>query len=169
MSETIQTPLAHNALWDSFSDRAYRHAYTSAYVGDFLAMQLHSMRIREGLTQSDAAKRAITSQSQVSALESSCENASLASLRKFAALYDVALVVKFVPFSELARLSLTGDADRAVPGFDDESALAIGFSSGGFALAQPAPVERRPSARQAYVRYDRPITNAAYRSSASVG
>src|SRR4051812_26040969 len=120
MSETIHSPSGHNSMWDRLADKAYRHAYSVAHVGDYLAMQIHGMRVRRGWTQKTLAKESETTQPQVSHLEASCEGVQLSTLHKIAAAFDVALVVKFVPFSALVRETVSSQADAVIPSFHEE-------------------------------------------------
>jgi transcriptional regulator with XRE-family HTH domain len=67
-----------------------------------LAYQIRSMRERESLSQTDLAKKLDTSQNAVYRLESpGYGKASISTLKKVAEAFDVALVVRFVPFGEL--------------------------------------------------------------------
>jgi len=131
-------------MWKSLGDKVYRHAYAAAHVGDFLAMQIHSMRLKKGWTQKELADRSGNTQPQVSKFETSCNGINLTSLQKVADAFDVALIVKFIPYSQLARETISARADQDVPSFDDDSMLAIGFPENSV-----VPVEARPpSARK---------------------
>jgi transcriptional regulator with XRE-family HTH domain len=112
-------------MWKSLADRAYRHAYSAAHVGDFLAMQIHSMRSKREWTQRRLAQESGNTQPQISKFEDSCEGVNLSSLQKLAAAFDVALIVKFVPFSQLTRETIEARADATIPSFDEESPDAV--------------------------------------------
>lgn len=149
MSETIRSPSVHNRIWAAFADKAYRSAFATAHVGDFLAMQLQSLRVRRGWTQTDLAQKLGSGgQPKISKLETSCEGTNLSTLQKLADTFDVALVVKFVPFSELAREAMGAQADKHVPSFEEDSPNAISFSSLRFSC-EPQP---RASGGTGYVR-----------------
>lgn len=145
MSEVITSPLAYQATWTQFADREYRQGYAEGHVGDFLATQLRSMRFTRGLSQVDLAKLAHTNQPQISAWEGSCEGINLSSLHRLADVFDVALIVKFAPFSALAREALMVPADRNVPSYVDDSAEAISF--GAIQNAKIEPWQPRYEAR----------------------
>ena len=86
---------------------------------DLLAVQIQSLRLKEGWTQDFLAQKAGTKQAGVCRWENSQPPASLATLKKIASAFDVALVVKFVPFSEF----LVGDGypvDRVVASFTND-------------------------------------------------
>lgn len=118
MSENFQEL---DSIWDAFRDPEYRHAYVSAHIGDTLALQLFSMRRDRGWTQKQLGDAGGIPQSSVSKLETSCENVSLSTLKKLAKAFDVALSVKFVPFSQLARDAATTDHGIAPKSFDDDN------------------------------------------------
>ena len=129
MSEIIRSPNAHQTMWKSLTDKAYRHAYSAAHVGDYLAMQLHSMRQRRGWTQKQLSEESGITQPQLSNYEDTCEGVNLGTLHKLATSFDVALVVKFVPFSALVKETISSRADAAIPSFDEDSPNAIRSSN----------------------------------------
>ena len=140
-------------MWKALADKAYRHAYAAAHVGDYLAMQIHSMRSRSGWTQKRLADESGNTQPQISNWEASCEGVNLSSLHKLAAAFDVALIVKFVPFSQLARETIGARADSMIPSFDDDSMVAISFPAVSVTV-QPVPRRngRGSSSEVAYFR-----------------
>jgi transcriptional regulator with XRE-family HTH domain len=126
VSEITRSHSADKSIWRSFADRAYRHAYAAAHVGDFLAMQIQAMRMRRNMTQTDLANRlGAGGQPKISKLETSCEGVNLATLQRVAEAFDVGLIVKFAPFSEIARESLSAQADKYIPSYSEESEDAI--------------------------------------------
>lgn len=127
MSETIPSLSAHRTMWKALSDKVYRHAYALAHVGDFLAMQVHSLRAHRGWTQKRLALESGHTQPQISNFETNCENVNLATLHKLAEAFDVALIVKFVPFSEMGRESMSARADIAIPSYEEEAPDAISY------------------------------------------
>ena len=129
MSEVIRCPDAHQTMWKALGDKDYREAYAEAFVGDFLASQIHALRTARGWNQTELADKAEATQPMICKWEKSCEGVRLASLHKLASAFDVALVVKFVPFSTLAREAISSRADEPVSSFDDDSREAIGFGA----------------------------------------
>ena len=106
-------------LWAKFHDKDYRDGFLDDTIADSLAVQIQSMRQSLGWTQEYLAQRAGTKQAGVCRWENSEPPASLLTLKKIASAFDVALVVRFVPFS----VFLVGDGDavdRAVPSFDHD-------------------------------------------------
>jgi len=108
------------SIWQRLRDGAYRHAYVSKLIGDKLAVQIYSMRISRRWTQADLAQKTGMKQSRISRLEGSCDHVSLNTLRRIAKVFDVALVVKFVPFRELVREIATESIDKEIPSFDSD-------------------------------------------------
>lgn len=157
MSEYTPFPSAHQRIWTQFAVKDYRHGYAEAHVGDFLAGQIHSMRIQRGWNQTELATKAGVSQPQISTWEGSCEGVNLSSMHKIAEACDVALIVKFVPFSFLAKEVLNGRADQPVLSFEADSLVAIGFSN----VRLPAPTARSPrpigGGQSTYVTLEKPI------------
>jgi transcriptional regulator with XRE-family HTH domain len=106
-------------IWESFSDKEYRDFFVEDTIADSLAIQIQRMRQRRRLTQTDLAALAETKQTAVSRWENSQPPGSIKTLQKIASAFDVALVVKFVPFSEFVK----GDPDpidRDIPRFSED-------------------------------------------------
>jgi transcriptional regulator with XRE-family HTH domain len=123
MSETI--PLRPvERLWNYLKNADYRRGFAVAHVGGTLAAQIYTLRTKFELTQSALAKKIGSTQSQVSNWESDCETVSLSTLHKIAEAFDVGLLVKFVPFSELAReATATTAINRAIPSFEEDTPI----------------------------------------------
>lgn len=87
-----------------FDDKEYRDAFVRANVFSWLAFQIRELREQRGVTQTDLASLLGTRQSVVSRLERSGEKGlSLKTLLDVAQALDVAILVKFVPFSRFLR------------------------------------------------------------------
>ena len=112
-----------NKIWKKMARKAYRDGFVAAHVSNTVAAQIAKLREKEGWTQKELADRAGMNQSRVSALEDpNYENIEVATLRRLASAFDVALTVRFVPFSELARWTDTLSEEKlVVPKFDEES------------------------------------------------
>ena len=143
MSEVIRCPDAHQTMWKALSDKTYRDAFVEGHVGDFLASQIYSLRLARRWTQAELADKAGATQPQICKWESSCEGVRLTSLHKLASAFDVALLVKFVPFSQLAKEALGTRADLSIPSYDNESPEAIGYGSVRVVQPEPRPIANR--------------------------
>jgi ribosome-binding protein aMBF1 (putative translation factor) len=87
-------------------DKKRRDAFVSASVDQTIPFQIRAMRLDENRnwTQEELASRSRMSQERIS----TCENPnygrfSFQTLKRLASAFDVALVVRFVPFSELVE------------------------------------------------------------------
>lgn len=82
--------------------KAYRNAYVEEHVKTSLPFQIRALREQREWTQAQLAEALKTTQTAVSRLENpEYGKLSLNSLYKIASAFDVALLVKFVPFSRL--------------------------------------------------------------------
>jgi transcriptional regulator with XRE-family HTH domain len=84
--------------------RVHRATYLNSNLDRELAYQLRRLRDKMGWSQPELAKKMGTSQNAISRLESlNYGKASLSTLKKLAAMYDVALDVRFIPFTKWAK------------------------------------------------------------------
>ena len=81
-----------------------REAYVRAHVQHGLAHQIRMLREHRGWTQAELADKCGMRQPRISALEDpDFENVEISTLQRLAFAFDVALSVRFVPFSEIAQ------------------------------------------------------------------
>jgi transcriptional regulator with XRE-family HTH domain len=81
---------------------SYRDSYVSAHISNTVAAQISSMREDREWTQSQLAEKTGMKQSRISTLEDpNYENVEIATLKRIASAFEVALTIRFVPFSEL--------------------------------------------------------------------
>jgi transcriptional regulator with XRE-family HTH domain len=112
-------------LRKSLSNKDRRDAFVSAYIDETIPFQIRALREQadRNWTQEDLATQAGMKQERISTLENpNYGSYSLRILKQIAAAFDVALMVRFVPFSELAEWKLhlsSGSLD--VLSFDRES------------------------------------------------
>ena len=119
------------AIWKKMKSKEYRDSFVSANISNTISAQIHTMRQVRGWTQSDLAARCDMRQPRISALEDpEFENVEITTLRRIASAFDVALIVQFVPFSEVARLSTT---------MTSTNFNVADFSSDSLAKARPIP------------------------------
>lgn len=84
--------------------REYRHAYMDAAVEQGVAWQIKINRERRNLTQTQLAEGIGSKQSCISRSEDpSYGHHNLETLKKIAHVFDCALQVKFIPYSQLAK------------------------------------------------------------------
>ena len=154
MSSTISTTSA-STLFDrltrlkrnaKFADREYRHATAEAEIRRGIRAQVRTLRDSRRWSQTELAERiakltgtsALTVQPNISRLESKRDGyPRIQTLLQIAEAFDVALVVRFVPFSELSEWTGTYSREAAAPeDYDSEIARVTKYES---ALADVQP------------------------------
>jgi len=122
-------------LRERLKDKSFREAYVEGSVRAGLPHQIRAMRQVRNWSQQELAKRMKTSQSAVARLENPDNGKfNITTLLDAAAAFDVALLVKFVPFSRLLgeRANLAPVAVNAVDFAHDD------FESYSFKLYRPS-------------------------------
>jgi len=106
-------------------DKNFRDSFVTARVDGGTAFQIRYMREKEGWTQQELARRLGTSQNGVFRLESpNYGRANLTTLKRLASVFDVALVVRFVRFSELVdHVTNLSTESVTVDSFDEDQGL----------------------------------------------
>lgn len=112
---TISNRVQEIAL--STDDKEYFDAIVSAEIATTLPFQLKAMRKQRGWTQKDVALRTGQNQKTISDFENpNYARFTLTSLKKLASAFDVALIVRFAPVSELVDWAATlSPENMAVP------------------------------------------------------
>lgn len=129
---------ARDQIVESLADKEYRDLFVSEHIGQGLAFQIRALRKERGWSQDELGQRAEMKQASISQLEDpDYGRLSLSTLKRLASAFDVALMVKFAPFSELVEWTteLT-PRDLAPPSFGQEHqvrrALSVASASGPF-------------------------------------
>lgn len=110
---------SRRGLISKLSNKRYRNAFVAARISQTLAIQLRVLRQRAGLSQPDLARELGTSQNAVSRMESPMYGKqSISTLKKLAAYFDVGLIVRLAPFSEIMDWTLSlKEGSVAIPDF----------------------------------------------------
>lgn len=108
------------SLWERFSKKAYREAFAEARLREAVAAQVYFIRESRKLTQGDLADMTDTKQPAISRIENGSGGLNIGTLQKIAKAFDVALSVKFVPYSELADELVSGRIESYVAPFEDD-------------------------------------------------
>jgi transcriptional regulator with XRE-family HTH domain len=119
-------------LIESLKDKESRDFYVESFIRNGLAFQIRAIREARGWTQGELGERAGgVKQETVSQLEDpNYGNFTLRTLRRLAAAFDVALSVRFEPFSRLVDyISDLSPESLAVPGFEADEGLATASRS----------------------------------------
>lgn len=105
-----------------FDDKEFRESFVDEFVRTGIAFQIRALRQREDWSQSDLGRKTGKPQNVISRLEDPDYGSfTIRSLLEIAAAFDVALMVRFVSFSDLWKVSqkLT-QGDLAVTKYDEE-------------------------------------------------
>lgn len=107
-------------------DPEFRHQFVGDYVQELVATQIRAIREHQAWTQEQLGEAADgMSQVQVSRLENpDYSGATLNSLKRVAQAFDLALVVRMVPFGEFVEKIVSINPDELVPpNYDEEQNL----------------------------------------------
>jgi transcriptional regulator with XRE-family HTH domain len=116
--------MSKEALLEKLTDPTYREAFISEEIDTGIPMQLRAMREKRGWNQKYIAEKMDTKQPRFSLMEKSgYGNFSLNTLKKLASIFNVGLIVSFVPFSEMIDFVEGFSPKRLeIPSFGDEYA-----------------------------------------------
>lgn len=108
---------------EKLSDPEYRRAFVSSQINVGIPFQLRAMMKTRGWTQGDLAKRSDMLQPRISGLLTPGRTRpNIDTLRRLAEAFDCALMVRFVPFSELVKWSEDFDPEIfVVPEFEHDT------------------------------------------------
>lgn len=108
---------------EALKDKEYRDLYVAEHIRTGIAFQIRAMREDREWTQSELGQRAEgMAQETISLLEDpDYGRLTLRTLRRLASALDVALIVRFTPFSDLVDWIVNLTPQRlAPPSFDEE-------------------------------------------------
>jgi len=116
-------------LYKKLKSKEYRDAFVAAHIQDGVSFQIRALRDQRKWNQRDLARALKVSQPAIAQYESPERALNLTTLQRVASAFDVALIVRFVPFSELARWAENlSTSALQVPEFEHD----LGFSDGGW-------------------------------------
>ena len=91
-------------LWSELRDKEYRQEYLVAKITTAIAYQIEALRNQHGWTQTELADKINSTQSVISRLEDpDYGRANITTLFDLAGAFDVALLIKFVPYSQFIQ------------------------------------------------------------------
>ena len=100
MSESIDT--IRTQLWEKMRDKPYRDTFVAAHLSTNIAAQIQTIREQRGWTKKKLAEKSGMSPSRITVMEDpSYEKFTLSTLKRLASAFDVALIARFAPFSDL--------------------------------------------------------------------
>ena len=108
------------------SDKEARDFFVAAQINEGLPFQVRAMREERGWSQADLGERTNKAQATISQLENPGYGSfTLSTLKRMASAFDVGLIVRFAPFSDLVNWSTNlSPRDLAVPSFDNDPGLS---------------------------------------------
>lgn len=114
-------------LLTELRDKEYRDTFVEGHIRTGAAYQIRALRNARDLSQEELGERAEMTQSVIARLENpEYGKFSLTTLIKLASAFDVALLVRFVSFSELLRrTSDLSPKGLNAPSFDEDRRLRI--------------------------------------------
>jgi len=107
----------------NLQDKEYRESFVASHINNGIAFQIRMLR--GSLTQEEIGKRAGMKQEAICRLENpNYGSFTLKTLKQIAATFDVGLIVRFVPFSDLLKWDLNlSNETLKVQSFDKEPSL----------------------------------------------
>ena len=107
---------------EDLKDQEYREAFVSEHIDTGIPFQIRALREQRNLTQKKFEKLSGMKQAAISRLENpDYSGFTLSTLKKIASIYDIGLMVRFVPISDLVEWELNLDSEslKAVSYEDD--------------------------------------------------
>jgi len=116
--------MSKEILLEKLTDPTYREAFISEEIDVGIPMQLRAMREKRGWNQKYIAEKMDTKQPRFSLMEKpGYGNFSLNTLKKLASIFNVGLIVSFVPYSEMINfVDGFGPQWLSIPSFAEEYA-----------------------------------------------
>lgn len=116
-----------NELDRDLKEKAFREAYVESHINDAIAYQIRAMRKARGWNQKQLGERipGKMAQEAIARLENpNYGRYSLDTLKRLAAAFDVALIVRFARFSELVNWSTYISPEALnVPAYENDPGL----------------------------------------------
>lgn len=124
-----------SAMKNKLKSKKYREAFVREHITQGIAFQIRATREERGWSQNELGAKAEMKQVLISRYEDpDYGKYTLRTLMKLANAFDVALVVRFAPFDQLAGwVSEMTSADLAVPRFDqdEQQRISVNLQSEG--------------------------------------
>jgi transcriptional regulator with XRE-family HTH domain len=116
----VSTNTVKDDLLANLEDKEYRDLFVEQHINRTLAFQIRATRESQEMKQEDLGKRVGMAQGRISVIEDpNYGNLTIKTLKRVASALDVALVVRFVPFSEF--LDWVAGVPHEVKGLTPES------------------------------------------------
>jgi len=129
---SVDTTSARQQVVTSLADKAYRDAWVEEDINQGVAFQIRAMREQRQWTQRQLGELTGQAQTTISQLEDPDYGGyTLKTLKRLASAFDVGLLARFVPFSELVDRTVRLSPEHlAVPSFADDRGLTCDAATG---------------------------------------
>jgi transcriptional regulator with XRE-family HTH domain len=109
-------------LTKKLKNKKYREAFVASHLSTNIASQIIALREKKQWKQADLAEKVGMAQPRICLLEDpNYQKFSITTLKRLAAAFDVALIVRFVSYGELLSWAVNLSPDKlAVPSFEEE-------------------------------------------------
>lgn len=113
-------------LIEKLQNKEYRDSFVSSNIDVGVAFQIRALRKQRNYTQKKIAEISGMKQERISALENPSNTPNISTLKKIANAFDVGLIVRFIPISELLewQLNLSNESLNA-PSFNEDHYFQI--------------------------------------------
>ena len=145
------------SLLEELKNKKFRDAYVAEHVKTSVPIQIYLLREQRHWSQSQLAERAKTTQTVISRLEDlDYGKLSISTLLKLASAFDIALLVKFIPFTRLLEEFKDNSPEAlSAKSFSEElpdmAAWAEEEEQEESAVAQATPIGANNSARDGWI------------------
>jgi transcriptional regulator with XRE-family HTH domain len=113
-----------DSLLHHLKDKKFRDTFASEQLDKMLSKQIRALRRQRGWTQQELAVKAGMSQTRIAQLENPrIPFDHLGPLRKLAAVFDVALVVRFISWGEFLDLVISFKGVEIIPSYPDDRVM----------------------------------------------
>ena len=115
-------------LLEELKDKESRDAYMSSGIDVGVAFQIRALREQREWNQTQLAEEAGMHQERISSLENPSHSPTLSTLKKLASAFDVALIVRFIPISELVKYELDLSSEYHLMKLPSNSAGVLSYN-----------------------------------------
>jgi transcriptional regulator with XRE-family HTH domain len=155
-------------MWDSLKDPELRRQFIDAHVDEGIAFQIRSLRNKRPQTQPEFAKELGVKQPLVSAWENpNYGKYSLNTLKKLAKVFDVGLLVRFVPFSQLVDWTISPTYSGIAPPSFREEQYQLASSASLATVPTPTPAPRDINANDDMIHFVNSLVPGTFSSTAT--
>lgn len=119
----MSTNIVRNDLLANLEDKEYRELFVAEHINRTVSFQIRATREAQDMKQAELGEKVGMAQGRISLLEdANYGSLTINTLKRIANALDVALIVRFVPFTQLTTW-VAGEA-QIIPGLSSE-ALAV--------------------------------------------